>query len=106
MKKLLNPIFFAHLAFFVLVVMGVIPRQFVVYEAAVLALWLLLAPLEEGLVFFVRSIPLFIAVPLTASYDNFNMWRLFIIILFFKWLFGPGWKWMMDKQKLFFKKPF
>ena len=44
-----------------------------------------MVPIEDSLVFFVRSIPLFLAMPFTADFDNFNVWRILAIIIFLKW---------------------
>ena len=86
MKQNLNIFFTLHLIFFGLVVTGVLPRSLVLYETIVVAIYLILASRENGLIFFVRCIPLFIAIPLTATFDNFNQWRIFSLILFLKWL--------------------
>ena len=86
MKQNLNIFFTLHLIFFGLVVTGVLPRSLVLYETIVVAIYLILASRENGLIFFVRCIPLFIAIPLTATFDNFNQWRIFALILFLKWL--------------------
>ncbi|MBX4190379.1 O-antigen ligase family protein [Candidatus Parcubacteria bacterium] len=86
-RKFYNILFAGHLVFFFMVIAGVIPRGAVIYETGILALILLVGPLEEGVIFFVRSIPLFLAIPITATFDNFNMWRIFSAILFLKWLF-------------------
>ena len=86
-RKLLNPIFVFHLIFVGAVLIGIIPREFVLYETGLLILYFLFATIEDGLIFFVRAIPLFIAIPLTVNYDNLNQWRILAIILFCKWLF-------------------
>ena len=105
-KKLLNPFFIFHLIFVALVLMGKIPREFVIYETGLLILYLLYAEIEDGLIFFVRSIPLFIAIPLTTSYDNLNQWRILAIILFCKWLFArETFHYIGSMLILFFKKP-
>ncbi len=85
-KKLLNPLFVFHLIFVALVLIGYIPRELVLYETGLLVLYFLFASIEDSLIFFVRSIPLFIAIPLTANYDNLNQWRILAIILFLRWL--------------------
>ncbi len=89
-KHSLNIVFALHVAFFGLVVTGILPRSLVLYETIALLTYTLLAPLEDGVIFFVRCIPLFIAIPLTASFDNFNQWRILSIILFAKWLVSPA----------------
>lgn len=106
MKKASTTIFVGHLIFFGLIIAGFIPRGWILPEVAVVAVYLLAAPLEEGLVFFVRSIPLFIAIPLTSNFDNFNMWRIFSVILFLKWFFLPQTLALLKAEASnFFKKP-
>lgn len=82
----LNAVFALEIALFVLIVTGVIPRQAALWLGGGLALYTLLAPVEDALNLFVRSIPLFLALPLTASFDNFNTWRILSLILFGRWL--------------------
>lgn len=82
----LNLVFIGHLVFFGLIVTGLLPRSLVLYETLALIVYLAWAPIEDGIVFFVRSIPLFIAIPLTANFDNFNQWRVLVIVLFLKFI--------------------
>jgi O-antigen ligase len=105
-KKLLNPFFIFHLVFVALVLVGTLPRQLVLYETGLLIIYFLFASVEAGLIFFVRAIPLFIAIPLTASYDNLNQWRILAIILFLKWLFERGtFHYIGSLLILFLRKP-
>ncbi len=87
LKKIsvLNGVFIAELFLFVLTVIGVIPRETVPYLAVVLAVYVLFVSLEDATIFFVRSIPFFLAIPITASFDNFNIWRILSAIIFIKW---------------------
>lgn len=106
MRKLLNPFFIFHLVFVALVLTGEIPRELVLYETGLLVLYFLFASVEDGLIFFVRSIPLFIAIPLTVNYDNLNQWRILAIILFGKWLFTwETWHYIGSMLILFLRKP-
>lgn len=84
--KRINIVYIANIVLVALVVVGVLPRSIVPYLTIALSVYFVLVPLEEGILYFVRSIPLFIAIPLTASFDSLNMWRIFSIILFLKWL--------------------
>src|SRR3989338_5141202 len=86
-KKLINWIFAAEIILFGLIVTGILPRAVVPYLAVALAVYALFASLEDATVFFVRSIPFFIAIPLTANFDNFNTWRILAGIIFLKWLY-------------------
>jgi len=86
-KKLLNWFFVVEIVLFGLIITGVLPREVALYLGAALVIYFLAAPLDDSLIFFVRSIPMFLAMPFTASFDNFNIWRLLAVIIFFKWLF-------------------
>jgi len=85
MRKYLNLIFVLELAAFVLIVLGVLPRTAAIWLALFLAGYAIWAPLEDGILLFIRSIPFFIAIPVTATFDNFNTWRIISAILFLKW---------------------
>src|SRR3990167_11149387 len=83
----LNLVFIGQLVLFGLVVTGILPRSVVPYLAGALAVYVLLVSLEDATLFFVRSIPFFIAIPLTATFDNFNIWRILAGVIFLKWLY-------------------
>ena len=85
--SLLNKIYISELALFGLIVTGVLPRSVSILLAVSLILYTLLASLENAVVLFVMSIPLFLALPVTASFDNFNIWRILAAIIFLKWFF-------------------
>jgi len=86
-NKRLKIILAFEIAIFFLVILGVLPRSVVPYFVIALSIYLVLAPIDEGILFFVSSIPLFLAIPITSAFDNFNSWRVFSIILFLKWLY-------------------
>ena len=79
-------LFIVQLVLFGLIITGVLPREVALYLGAALVIYFLAVPVEDSLVFFVRSIPLFLAMPLTAGFDNFNVWRILVVIIFLKWL--------------------
>src|SRR3989338_4460673 len=85
-QKILNIIFIIQLIFFGLIITGILPREVALYLGAALVIYFLVVPLDDSLVFFVRSIPLFLAMPLTADFDNFNVWRILAVIIFLKWI--------------------
>lgn len=66
---------------FILLVGGVLPREFAWALAALMVGYAVLAPLDNGVVLFVASIPFFIALPITATFDNFNTWRIVSLVL-------------------------
>ncbi len=86
MIKRINLIFAIQLVVVGLVISGLIPRLVVPYLALALAVYFLKAPLEELTIFFVRSIPFFVAIPITANFDPLNAWRILAIIVFLRWL--------------------
>ncbi len=95
-KKRINLIFIIQLVIVFLVAIGFLPRQFSLYLAIGLAGYFLIAPIDELAIFFVRSIPLFIAIPITSNFDSLTSSRIFSIILFVRWV-------NLDKIKNFFK---
>lgn len=82
----LNRVFIAYAIVFLSIISGVLPRQAAIPTIVLLLVWSVLAPLEEATLLFIRSVPLFIAIPLTASYDNLNMWRPLALVLFARML--------------------
>ncbi len=85
-NKLLNWVFVIEIVLFGLIVIGVLPRSVVPFLAVALAVYMLSTSLEDATIFFVRSIPFFLAIPLTITFDNFNTWRILSVIIFLKWL--------------------
>ncbi len=88
MRKTLNIIFTFELVMFGLIILGIVPRWFVPYFVLFLVGYVIWASLEDGVIFFARSVPFFIAIPITASFDNFNAWRIISAVLFLKWFWG------------------
>lgn len=82
----LNIIFIVQLVAVIFVAIGFLPRQFALYLAVGLGVYFLTVPLDEAIIFFVRSIPLFIAIPITAGFDSLTSSRVFSIIIFLRWL--------------------
>src|SRR3989344_1113984 len=83
----LKLVFTAELVLFFLIILGVVPREVSFVLAGMLIIYSLLAPFGDAVVLFAASIPLFIALPITPSFDNFNTWRIVAIIIFAKWAF-------------------
>ncbi|OGN03221.1 MAG: hypothetical protein A2651_02330 [Candidatus Yanofskybacteria bacterium RIFCSPHIGHO2_01_FULL_42_12] len=109
-NNFLNWFFAVEVILFSLIITGILPREIALYLGAALVIYFLAAPLDDSLVFFVRSIPLFLALPITAGFDNFNVWRILAAILFLKWLFKNSIKYYVlcikDWVKNFsYKKP-
>jgi len=92
--SLLNGVFFVSLIAMMLSVGGLVPRAFIFVPALLILAYLFSAPYEDAVLFFVRFIPFFFALPFTADFDNFNLWRIAIIIVFLRWVFTvlrPAW---------------
>ncbi len=89
-------VFFAELGLFGLLVSGALPREFAWALAALLIGYSLWAPIEDGIVLFIMSIPLFIALPITSTFDNFNTWRIVSLVLLVKFALRswplPNWR--------------
>ncbi|PJE50952.1 MAG: hypothetical protein COV29_01590 [Candidatus Yanofskybacteria bacterium CG10_big_fil_rev_8_21_14_0_10_36_16] len=103
--SLLNTIFIIHLVLFGLVITGVLSRDIVTILTIWLVFYFIWAPLEDSGAYFVRSIPFFMAIPLTPSFDQFNMWRILSAVIFLKWFFVGGLADMWPGFINFFKKP-
>ena len=86
----INTLFIAHLLVVGLVITSILPRSVVPFWTLILAIYVLWASLEDSTAFFIRSIPFFIAIPLAANFDSFNMWRVLSGLIFLKWLFEGG----------------
>ena len=91
----LNKIFILEVILFGLIITGVLPRETSIFLAVGLAIYMIAAPIEDATIFFVRSIPLFIAIPITTEYDNLNTWRILSIILFLKLAHITGLKYFL-----------
>ncbi len=94
-NKVLNTIFTIQVIIFGLIVTGFLPRETAIFLAVGLIIYIILAPIEDATLFFVRSIPLFIAIPITANYDSLNTWRILSIILWLKLAHVTGLKYFL-----------
>lgn len=96
-------IFIIQLILFSLIITGLLPRETAIFLAIGLIIYVATASIEDATVFFVRSIPLFIAIPITANFDNFNVWRILAIILWLKLAHITGLKYFLNIKE--FSKP-
>jgi hypothetical protein len=102
----LNRVFVCYVLFFVLLVGGIVPRGSVLVVAVLLAVWMALVPLETAVLFFIRAIPLFVALPLTAAYDNLNLWRPLSLLLAGRMLWEPSTRQVLQSSlRAFFRAP-
>jgi O-antigen ligase len=68
------------------IVFGLLPREVILGSAFLIFLYLFLMKLEDGVLFFVLNIPLFVAIPISRGFDSLNIWRIAILILTVKLL--------------------
>lgn len=86
----LNVTFFLCCLFTTLIIFGYLPREVAFFVAFLYYSFLIFSPTEKGVSLIIRSIPLFIALPITDSFDNFNIWRIAILLIFLKWGIEKG----------------
>ncbi|TSC75050.1 MAG: putative membrane protein of ExoQ family [Parcubacteria group bacterium Gr01-1014_44] len=87
LKKPVNVIFLVQIVVVFLVAFGVWPRTLIIPLTALIAIFILRADLETSASFFIRSIPLFVAIPFTSYFDSFNIWRIAGGLIFLKWFY-------------------
>lgn len=70
----------------VLVCLGIMPRELVLVSNGILLFYFIFSKTEDGLLFFIASIPIFVALPISENFDSMSAGRLFVLVLFLKWL--------------------
>lgn len=83
----LNIVFTVQIIVVICAVFGIFPREAFLSSAGLLIFFVLFSPLEESMLLMARSIPIFVALPVTEAFDSLNMWRILVLILFLKWFF-------------------
>ncbi len=101
--SVINVVFALYFCIVTLIIFGYLPREVAFFAAFLYYSFLILSPTEQGLSLIIRSIPLFIALPLTDSFDNFNIWRIAILLIFLKWGIEKG-RIFYSIQRLFSRK--
>jgi len=90
-KKLLKqPVFIQPLyliyLFNLIVVFGItfnrLPRETIIGAAFLVFFYLFLMKIENCLLFFLASLPFFVAMPISRGFDSLNIWRIIILIIF------------------------
>lgn len=89
-KTPLNSVFILQVVLTFFVIFSAAPRELAFVIVAIYVGFVFARPLQEGMHLFVRSIPMFIALPFPGGLDNFNMWRFVVLALFLKWVFEHG----------------
>lgn len=106
MKKHLTPlnlIFALQIIVILLVVLGLAPKELVLVFSGLVVFWLIFSPLQDGLLYFLASIPLFVALPIAESFDQMANWRIFLSVLFLVWFFRNYktiWSWVRKNANL------
>lgn len=96
-----------HAVLFVFVVGGVLPRSIVPFWTIALLLWAAAVPSTTSLPFFIAAIPLFIAIPITATYDNLTMWRPLSCVIMGRWFFLEySWRMAWRTVRTYLRAPF
>ena len=67
-----------------LAVFIIIPREAVLFLTGFLAFYFLFSPIKEAVIFFILSIPLFVALPITENFDTMSNWRILLGLLFLR----------------------
>jgi len=67
-----------------LAVFMIIPREAVLFLTGFLAFYLLFSPIKQAVIFFILSIPLFVALPITENFDTMSNWRILLGLLFLR----------------------
>ena len=94
LRKPINLVFLTQVVVVFLVAFGIWPRTLIILLAALIAFFVLWKDLETSTAFFIRSVPLFVAIPFTSYFDSFNIWRVASGLIFLKWFF----KWYVEKR--------
>lgn len=69
---------------------NLVPREAVLFSTGIMIFYFLFAPLDDAIWLFVASIPLFVALPITESFDHMSNWRILLIVLFLVLFFKVG----------------
>lgn len=86
-KKPMNLVYALHILLVFLIALGGIDRAWAWAILLMLSVFIITRPLKENMLLFSRSIPFYIALPITAGFDSFNMWRVIVILIALKWFF-------------------
>jgi O-antigen ligase len=68
-------------------VFNILPREMGLFLTGLLIFYFIFSPLADSLWVFIASIPLFVALPITESFDSMANWRILLAVLFLVWFF-------------------
>ncbi len=100
----LNLVFFVEVIVVFLAVLEVIPRESFLFLAGILIYFVLFSSYKDSVLLIARSIPLFVALPITESFDSLNTWRIVVLVLFLKWFFDTKFFLFLDALFKIIKK--
>ncbi len=86
----LKLIFLVEIVTIFLVVFGVFPQEAVLFLTGLLLFYIIFSPLKDALVLTIVSIPLYVALPVTESFDSMANWRIILAVLFLALLIKQG----------------
>jgi len=98
----LNIIFAIHTVGVLAVAFSYLPRWFILPLAGIALLFCLFTSLENATLFFIRSIPFFVALPLTTNFDSLSFGRVLAVVIFLRWLLQGQSELIWQKIKNFF----
>ncbi len=84
----------------VLAGMGIVEKEAVLIMTGLLIFYFIFSKVEDSLILFIISIPLFVALPITDSFDTMANWRILLTILFLCLLFRQGLSIKVIRDKL------
>jgi len=73
-----------------LMAFNILPRETGLVVTGILIFYFIFSPLEDSLWVFIASIPLFVALPITESFDTMANWRILLTVLFLVLFFRHG----------------
>ena len=73
----------------VLASVGIVEREAVLIMTGLLVFYFIFSKVEDSLILFIVSIPLFVALPITG-YDSMANWRILLVVLFLCLFFKQG----------------
>ena len=84
----------------VLASLGILEREVVLVMTGLLIFYFIFSKVEDSLILFILSIPLFVALPISDSFDTMANWRILLAVLFLCLFFKQGLSIKIIKDKL------
>jgi len=84
----------------ILTSVGIVEREAVLIMTGVMIFYFIFSKIEDSLILFIISIPLFIALSISENFDSMANWRILLAILFLRLFFEKGLSIKTMKDKL------